>query len=184
MSSQLELERLWKEYQSGIKSFLHSKVGNPHDVEDLQQEILIKTYQNLNNVQSADSIKSWLYQIARNSIIDFYRTRSRGQNLQAEDLWYEEQDIDLKHELSQCILPFIQALPKENAELLTAIDIEGQSQKHYAEASNLSYSTLKSRVQKSRQLLKSQFQECCTLTLDKRGNLIDCDSETGECGSC
>ena len=41
----LKLEDVWTQYQQAVKSFLHSKVSNPDDVDDLQQEILIKTYQ-------------------------------------------------------------------------------------------------------------------------------------------
>ncbi|WP_061033825.1 RNA polymerase sigma factor SigZ [Vibrio splendidus] len=189
-STSLDLEQVWAEYQQTLKAFLHSKVSNSADVDDLLQEILIKTFQNLHKVQDASSVKSWLFQLANNTIIDFYRKHARQQRdskIDADDLWFADLDHneEFKQNLSLCIEPFIQALPEQCAALLLAVDIKGQSQKEIAEAQNISYSTVKSRVQKSRGDLKNLFEQCCNLSLDKQGNVIDCDlkPESG-CGNC
>ncbi|WP_394142950.1 RNA polymerase sigma factor SigZ [Vibrio chagasii] len=189
-STSLNLEQMWAEYQQTLKSFLHSKVSNTADVEDLLQEILIKTFQNLHKVQDASSVKSWLFQLANNTIIDFYRKNARQQRdskIDADDLWFADLDHneEFKQKLSLCIEPFIQALPEQSASLLLAVDIKGQSQKTLAEEQNVSYSTIKSRVQKSRGDLKNLFEQCCNLSLDKQGNVIDCElkPESG-CGNC
>ena len=189
-STSLNLEQVWAEYQQTLKAFLHSKVSNSADVDDLLQEILIKTFQNLHKVQDASSVKSWLFQLANNTIIDFYRKHARQQRdskIDAGDLWFADLDHneEFKQKLSLCIEPFIQALPEQSASLLLAIDIKGQSQKALAEEQNVSYSTIKSRVQKSRGDLKNLFEQCCNLSLDKQGNVIDCElkPESG-CGNC
>ncbi|MCY9827322.1 RNA polymerase sigma factor SigZ [Vibrio chagasii] len=189
-STSLNLEQVWAEYQQTLKAFLHSKVSNSADVDDLLQEILIKTFQNLHKVQDASSVKSWLFQLANNTIIDFYRKHARQQRdskIDADDLWFADLDHneEFKQNLSLCIEPFIQALPEQSAALLLAVDIKGQSQKEIAEAQNISYSTVKSRVQKSRGDLKNLFEQCCNLSLDKQGNVIDCDlkPESG-CSNC
>jgi RNA polymerase sigma-70 factor (ECF subfamily) len=54
-----------------------------------------------------------------------------------------------------------------------ATDINGESQKALAESMGISYSTLKSRVQKARMELRSVFDECCRMNLDAQGNLMD-----------
>ena len=189
-STSLDLEQVWAEYQQTLKAFLHSKVSNSADVDDLLQEILIKTFQNLHKVQDASSVKSWLFQLANNTIIDFYRKHARQQRdskIDADDLWFAglDHNEEFKQNLSLCIEPFIQALPEQCAALVLAVDIKGQSQKEIAEAQNISYSTVKSRVQKSRGDLKNLFEQCCNLSLDKQGNVIDCDlkPESG-CGNC
>lgn len=82
------------------------------------------------------------------------------------------------------VSPFIRALPTESAELLTAIDIQEGSQKQYAEMHNISYSTLKSRVKKARDELKALFEACCHLSLDKFGNIIDCEEQEDNCTKC
>ncbi len=186
----LKLEQVWAEYQQALKSFLHSKVNNSADVDDLLQDILIKTYQNLDKVQDASSVKAWLFQLANNTIIDFSRKHARQQRdsqIDAEDLWFTglDHDSEFKQKLSLCIEPFIQALPEQSSSLLLAVDIKGQSQKEIAEAQSISYSTVKSRVQKSRADLKNLFEECCNLSLDQQGNVIDCELKpNASCGKC
>jgi RNA polymerase sigma-70 factor (ECF subfamily) len=183
----LSLESVWAEYQSALKAFLHSKVSNPDDVDDLQQEILIKTHQNLSNVKEVESIKSWLFQLANRTIIDFYRKRARQQRdgeLQADDLWFEEQKETVEQEMAGCIEPFIRALPTEQSTLLSAVELQGASQKQLAEQTGISYSTLKSRVQKGRGELRKLFEQCCTLELDSHGNVIDYHQKSKGCNSC
>jgi len=171
----MKIEDIWLEYRSALKRFLHAKVSNEADVEDLLQEILIKTYNNLDAVKRQKSVKSWLFQIANNTIIDYYRKRGRVQSINVEELLPVESSQESKIDLSNCISPFINSLPDEHANLLTAIDLNNQSQKQYAEQIGISYSTLKSRVQKSRALLKQVFDDCCHFKIDKIGNVYDYD---------
>jgi len=163
---------------------LHSRVSNDEDVEDLLQEVLIKTHQNLDTVVNSEKIKPWLFQLTNNTIIDFYRKKGRARDVSAADLWYTEDSVVVEQALTQCVEPFIRALPKNSADLLIAIDIEGQSQKDYAEKAGISYSTLKSQVQRARAKLRTLFDDCCNLTLDKYGNVVEFTTKSGGCDSC
>ena len=69
----MEFKQLWREYRDQLRQFLLSRVRNPADVDDLLQEILIKTYRHLNTVKDPDKLPAWLFQIARNLLIDYYR---------------------------------------------------------------------------------------------------------------
>ncbi|MDD1791789.1 RNA polymerase sigma factor SigZ [Enterovibrio makurazakiensis] len=169
----MTIETVWGEYQSSVKSFLHSKVSNPDDVDDLLQDILLKTYLHLNEVKDRTKVKSWLFQVANNAIIDFYRQKGRSNQIGHDDLWFEKEKEQVREDLLTCLLPFIQALPEEDAEMLTSIELHGQSQKAYAEEMGINYSTLKSRLKKSREKINSLFHECCELSLDKNGSVID-----------
>ena len=180
----MKIEDIWLEYRAALKRFLHVKVSNESDVEDLLQDILIKTYNNLNAVKTQKIVKSWLFQIANNTIIDYYRKKARAQVLTVEALLPLDVSQESNIDLSNCISPFINALPEEHASLLTAIDLNNQSQKEYAEQIGISYSTLKSRVQKSRGLLKQVFDDCCHFKIDKIGNVYDYDVKTRKCDSC
>jgi RNA polymerase sigma-70 factor (ECF subfamily) len=178
----MKIEDIWLEYRGALKRFLHVKVSNEADVEDLLQDILIKTYNKLDTVKTQKSVKAWLFQIANNTIIDYYRKHGRVQNATNEELPLLETSQEGNIDLSNCISPFINALPEEHASLLTAIDLNNQSQKQYAEKLGVSYSTLKSRVQKSRSLLKQVFDDCCHFKIDKIGNVYDYDvKEKNDC---
>ncbi len=180
----MNVESVWREYQASLKGFLHKNVASPDDVDDLLQDILLKSYQNLHRIHDSKKVKAWLFQIANNTIIDFYRRRGRNQKVEKEELWYSQSDKSVLQQLSLCVVPFISALPKQEAELLTAIEINGVSQKEYAAQHGIKYSTLKSRVQKSRQLLFNLYSNCCDLSLDEHGNLIEFQEKTNKCQQC
>lgn len=184
MASEIDVEGVWNQYRAQIEAFLHSKISNSDEIDDLLQEIFIKIYKNLSSLKSERSVKAWLFQIANHAIIDFYRKRSKIKTISTEDLWFEQRNHQLQQELSQCVEPFINALPKETADLLTEIELNGRTQKEYANALGVSYSTIKSRVQKGRKLLKSLFEECCHFSLDKNGSVIDFDQKSKHCKYC
>ncbi|CUJ85175.1 RNA polymerase sigma factor SigM [Shimia thalassica] len=179
----ISTDQIWAEYRTALKGFLHNRVANAADVDDLLQDILLKTHMNLNELQSAKSIRGWLFAVARNATIDHYRKQGRALP-DADDLWYADEDLDPQDEFEPCLRPFITGLPDAQAALLTAVDLEGVSQRDYAEAEGISYSTLKSRVKTARNALRGQFDRCCALTLDHNGAVIDYSRRKKSCGPC
>lgn len=182
MSQQQNWQALvWQQYGDNLRAMLRAKIGNHADAEDLLQDILIKSYQQLPNLKDQAKLKPWLTSVARNAIIDHYRHNGRQPDLSKESLWYEADEASILDELSQCIRPFIDALPAETAALIKAVDLQGASQKQLAVQQGLSYSGLKSRVQRGRQQLRQLYQECCQMELDHRGQPMDCAPNNG-CG--
>ena len=186
----MDIQNVWQEYKVSLERFLRSKVSQEADVEDLLQDILLKTYQNIASLKAKEKLKPWLFQIAHNAIIDFYRRQGRDNGLEEdkypEMLWYQE-DQKISVGLAgfeACISPFVNALPVQSAELLQGVDILGQPQKAYAEALGISYSTLKSRVQKARMELRDLFDACCDLQLDAQGNVMDFVPKSKDCKGC
>ncbi|MCV0425944.1 MAG: RNA polymerase sigma factor SigZ [Roseibium sp.] len=181
---QADLESIWADYRSSLGAFLSAKISNPADVDELLQEILLKTHRNIGTLGKGESLKAWLFQIANNTAIDFYRKKGKARTLKPEDLWYFDSGENKPHDLDRCIGPFIDALPEETGALLRKVELEGVSQKKYAEDQGISYSTLKSRVQKARTQLREVFENCCHFTLDTQGNIVDYRQKTGKCGKC
>jgi len=173
--------QIWDQYRSNLQALLRAKVNNAADAEDLLQDIMLKAHSKLGSLRDQSNLKAWLMQIARNSITDFYRAKGKHTHLQAElaqDYWQIDDDLPAaQQDLSQCVRPFIQALSADKAKLLTAIDLEGQAQKQLAQELGISYSTLKSRVQRARIDLRQLFESCCSLELDAQGQVMDYDGE-------
>lgn len=166
------------------------RVANPSDVDDLLQEILIKTYQHLPQLSNADRIQPWLYKVAQNALIDFYRRNNKNSALTTFDeaTWQTTTEDTAENtslqELSHCLEPFINALPEDSAALLRAVELYGQTQKSLAAEQGIPYSTLKSQVQKGRTELKQLFDECCTMSLDTLGNIIAYEPNSDRCNDC
>ncbi|GEM79956.1 RNA polymerase sigma factor SigZ [Vibrio superstes] len=180
----MKIEAIWSEYQTTLKAFLLKHVSNADDVDDLLQEIMLKTHQNLHRIEDVNKLKPWLFQVANRAVIDFYRSRSKKDNFDPDDLWYEHIEKSLYQQMTHCVIPFIQALPEEEAKLLTAIEIEGISQKEYAQQIGVAYSTLKSRVQKGRRLLFEVFNQCCNFSVNEQGELVDYHTKNRSCSKC
>ncbi|WP_435277162.1 sigma factor-like helix-turn-helix DNA-binding protein [Psychrobium sp. nBUS_13] len=73
-------------------------------------------------------------------------------------------------------------LPSAQRQLLRAIELEGVTQKDFAEQHDIKYSTLKSRVKKARASLMAQFDNCCSFSVDSRGSVIDFSRKGKSCG--
>ncbi|MCF2858324.1 RNA polymerase sigma factor SigZ [Pseudoalteromonas sp. SMS1] len=169
----MTIEQIWAQYRQSLKAFLHTKVANPEDVEDLLQDVLLKTHLAIENLHNPTSVKAWLFQIAHNTVMDYYRKSGTSHTAQQEIAWYKEEERNIKKELAKCIKPFIQELPEHSAFLLEVIELEGKTQKQLANEMDVSYSTLKSQVQKARKELHDVFNACCQYDIDKQGNLIE-----------
>ncbi|CAA0100148.1 ECF RNA polymerase sigma factor SigM [BD1-7 clade bacterium] len=170
----MNFDTLWQDYRQALRNFLRSRMPSAADADDLLQDIMLKSLNNLHTLKAENNIRAWLFQIANHAIADFYRARARQQLPSADDLWYDVADTDdARDELLRCLEPFIHALPEEQAQLLIAVDLKHIQQKALADELDISYSTLKSRVQKSRERLREVFEQCCEFEMDSQGNLVD-----------
>ncbi len=175
----MNAQKVWQEYGTQLKYFLVSRLAVQEDAEDLLQEILVKTHNNLSSIKEPGKFKAWLYQIARNTLIDYYRkqrpTVSDQDIPELEALSIENLSPlnPVYSELSHCIKPFLMQLPEKYRKAVEATDLKGASQKALAEELGLPTSTVKSRVQRGRKMLGNLFHECCSYELDARGNIMD-----------
>ena len=179
----MRIEDIWPKYRARLKAFLHSRVSNVADVDDLLQEISVKVFTGLPNLNDPAKLRPWLFQTANRTIIDHYRKSGRTR-AHPDDLWYHRDDPEMRQNLEGCVEPFIRGLPLETAEMLMAIDINGRSQQDYAQEQGLSYSTLKSRIQKGRVELRKAFENCCIISMDVRGNISDVQEKQDACKKC
>ncbi len=169
----MKLESIWHEYHNSLHAFLLKNLKNRADVDDVLQEVLLKTHQNLHTLHDASKLKSWLFQITHNAMLDFYRKQRPTEELDEKSVLSPNNEVSIIEQMGPCVETFIKALPSDQAKLLTAIELEGQEQKQYAQAMGINYSTLKSRVQKSRTQLYDLFNQCCSFSFDKRGNIME-----------
>jgi RNA polymerase sigma-70 factor (ECF subfamily) len=168
------LEHIWHEFAEKLGHFIRSRVSDPATAEDIRQEIFVKIQKRLGQLQDPAKLEGWIYLIARNAIIDHYRTRKETvevpETLPAEP---DSRDGELE-ELKAAFRRMIYNLPEPYREALVLTEFDGLTQQELAERLNLSLSGAKSRVQRGRGQLKQMLDECCTFEFDRRGRVIDC----------
>lgn len=64
-------------YVDKIYRFVFFKVNSTEDAKDLTSEVFLKTWQYIKNDKAIKNLNAFVYMVARNCIIDFYRDRSR-----------------------------------------------------------------------------------------------------------
>ncbi len=103
-----DFEAIIERYENKLKRYIMriSKLSN-EDAEDILQEIFIKVYTNLASYNPDMSFSAWIYRIARNTTISFYRkNNSKGKDLHVdiddEILNYiSKDDLDIELKLSK-----------------------------------------------------------------------------------
>lgn len=67
---------LYGHYQPQIYRFVFLKVGRREEAEDVTHQVFLSAWTNIASYKDrGHPLSSWLYQIARNKVIDFYRTQ-------------------------------------------------------------------------------------------------------------
>jgi RNA polymerase sigma-70 factor (ECF subfamily) len=164
-------EQVWQDFKDGLKGFILSKVKNEDVADDILQETFIKVHLNLRSLKDETRLKSWIYQITRNTIQDAFRKQQFSLDVKRVDVPDENDSKDLE-KFQSCMMPFINKLPEKYREALVLSDLNRIGQTDLARQLNISYSGAKSRVQRARQLLHSYLTECCDITADKYGNIV------------
>lgn len=71
------MEKLYKEYSKKIYSYLLSLSNDENIAEELLQETFYSAVKNINKFRNESSVKNWLYTIAKNKWIDYYKKFQR-----------------------------------------------------------------------------------------------------------
>jgi RNA polymerase sigma-70 factor (ECF subfamily) len=169
-----DLESIWEEYCCRLLAFLRGRVSDESQAEDILQEVFIRVHQHLCCPPPVERMESWIYQITRNLIIDYYRQRREVFEL-PEDFPAEMElpVFNAEASLAGSLRGMIDELPEPYREALVLTEYQGLSQVELAHKLGISISGAKSRVQRARDKLRDFILACCHLELDRRGRVMD-----------
>jgi RNA polymerase sigma-70 factor (ECF subfamily) len=191
-------ETSWTELADPLRRFLRSRVGDSDVAEDLLQEVFLRLHERRDRIDELERIDAWLFRVARNVAIDHQRKHGRERGTQPPRDMHAagepsegpiiRDDDHASRVLSAWLGARLSALPEHYREVLVLTEQQGLSQRAAAEQLGLPYSTLKSRVQRGRDLLHAELLRCCEVELDARNRVTDfrprgtpCDCTTA-CG--
>ena len=184
----MEIKSIHSEFHKVLFSFISLRVKNRDDAADILQEVFIKIAEKLNTLSDSQKLKSWIFTITRNAIIDYYRKNSNSIRTDITDKiineMKEETDEDATKGLDKCLKGFIQKLPEEYRDIIIDSEIKGIKQKDLTEKYKLAYPSVRSRVQRGRSRLKEMLLNCCRIEADSRGNIIEAECKTKCCDDC
>jgi RNA polymerase sigma-70 factor (ECF subfamily) len=170
----LSTEIVYHEFADQLLRFIQSRVPDTATAEDILQEVFLRVHNRIGSLRDDSKLQSWIFQIARNAIVDYYRgDRTTEQLSESLTVPHYSDSEDATQELIPSVLEFIQCLPEDYRQPLVLWEFEGLSQQEIADHLGLSLPGAKSRIQRARDRLKDLFLDCCHFELDARGNILD-----------
>jgi RNA polymerase sigma-70 factor (ECF subfamily) len=167
------VDMIWDEFGASLRGFIKKRVADEAAAEDILQEVFVKIQSQVETLRDIRKLRYWLYQISRNTIIDYYRSRkptvSLPENLEIKD---DTNGYDIFDDLNPCVESMIGRLPPKYREAVYLTAYQGLTQKEMGKVLGISLSGAKSRVQRARDKLKEMLLDCCDFELDRMGNVI------------
>lgn len=71
---QQTIQQLYQEQLRPIYHYIYSKVGNREEAEDLTSQVFMKALHGLDSERSPASMRQWLFQVARTTVADYWRS--------------------------------------------------------------------------------------------------------------
>ena len=134
--------------------------------EDLEQEIYIKTYKNLEKYKEQNKFTQWICAIAANICRDYLRSaKFKNSNLTTHDddilnnsATNKTPEIEYSaKERQKIILKEINALPKKLKQAIILYEFEDYSYEKIAQKLKIPEGTVKSRINNARKILKEKL---------------------------
>ncbi len=174
----MHLEEIIRHFKQELLGFVKKRVRDDDTAKEIHQEILIRIFTGLPGLKNQESLKSWIYRIARNAITDHFRNKKHTSSEIPEEYREEEVVSDMSHELTPCIKPMMKAL-KPSYRFALEMTEAGKSQKELAESMQISYSGAKSTVQRARKELRKVLEQCCKIEADVYGSILSVSKKPG-----
>jgi len=156
-------------------------VPSKADADDVVQEVFVRMHRGAFALRDGERFGAWVYRIAEHAVADHLRTRARHPiatgnqaGLKADTTEADGADSALEADLAECVALFVARLASPYREAITLTELQGLTQKDAAEMLGLSLSGMKSRVQRGRERIRRMFEECCEISVDARGHVVDC----------
>ena len=164
------LEILFERYLKPIYGFVYRSIGGQIEAEDVTQEVFIKVWKNLKKFDQEKKFKPWIFQIAKNTSIDFLRKKKsipfsrfeneNGQNALVENITTKPINILENFSDKKFLATATQGLKNKEKRTVEMRHYDGLSFKEMARVFNESINTVKSRYRRAlinlRDVIKKQ----------------------------
>jgi RNA polymerase sigma-70 factor (ECF subfamily) len=166
-------EKVWDEFNAELKHFILKRVPDEPGAEDILQDVFLKIHTHIDTLRESDKLQSWVYQIARNAITDYFRTYKPTPDIPEMSYMPEDPFDDVVSDLLPYVRDLVDSLPPDYRQALILTEYEGLTQRQVAEKLGISVSGAKSRVQRAREKVKLMLLRCCHFEFDRLGRIIN-----------
>lgn len=164
----------WQAHEGELLGFLRHRLSDPDAADDVLQAVFVKAMRHGHGFCTLDNPRAWLFQVARNALVDRARTAHPMEPLPEgpdEVAAPPEEPVAPVDALTRCLVRSLSEISEDDATILRACDLEGQTQRAFADAHELSLSATKSRLLRARQRLRERLTTACQVRFDADGRV-------------
>lgn len=132
---------------------------------ELLQDTFLRLWTKREQLDTSRAIRPYLYRIAENVAVDFFRKASKDRQMQQElvlrgSLHYEQDDFNTYKESDFVLLKdIIELLPPQRKLIFSLIKLENKSYDEVSEQLHISRSTISDHIVKSTKFIRSKFAD-------------------------
>lgn len=162
-------EELVTRYESKVFNLALRFTRCQEDAEEVLQDVFTTLFRKLDGFQGKSAFSSWLYRIVVNAAFMKLRKRKTGTMVYLDDLpgerkseeeslvFMRSDNIALNRELREMLQGAINKLPEQYRAVFVLRDVDALSNEEVAEVLNLSVPAVKSRLHRSRLMLRKRL---------------------------
>jgi len=154
--------------------FAFRLAGQQQDAEDLVQDVIIKLYPRLDELEAVEQLRPWLNRVLYRQFIDQIRRKNRQVDRPLTELVGSESQVDWldslesdsagpdfqleRARLGPVLDRVLATLTPDQRALLLLHDVDGWRQEYIAEVLDIPLGTVKSRLHRCRATLRKKLQ--------------------------
>lgn len=154
---------LYEQYKGIFYGLCLRYCRNKTDAEEVLQEGFVKIFNSISKFEGKGSFEGWMKRIIIFTSIDYYRSKSKKNEVLNE---FEDHEVDnevnaniLEAMDAELIIDLLQQLPNGYRTVLNMYAIEGYTHKEIAQKLEISEGTSKSQLSKARKLFQNILNE-------------------------
>lgn len=169
----MSYEELINRYETKVHNLAMRLTRNSEDAEEVLQDVFVTVYRKIDGFEGKAKFSSWLYRITVNAAFMKLRKRKQDQSVSLDDMLPHLQNkaisqknafgahsdaLALNNEIRIALESAIQKLPDDYRAVFVLRDIDGLSNKEVGEILTLSIPAVKSRLHRSRLMLRKRLR--------------------------
>ncbi|MDO8989693.1 MAG: sigma-70 family RNA polymerase sigma factor [Sideroxyarcus sp.] len=160
----------WRAHENELRNYLQHRVADSHLAEDLLQDVFVKAMRQGSGFCELDNPRAWLYQVARNALVDYQRLHRETVEL-PNDIAVPAEQVEPVVQLGACVARVLSELNHEDRDIIEQCDLNGMKQQDYAKAHDLTLAAVKSRLLRARKRMRDTLSTNCQVQFDEQGRV-------------
>ena len=164
----------WQAHEGELLGYLRHRLSDIDAAADVLQDVFVKAMRQGQGFCSLDNLRAWLFQVARNALVDHLRTAHATEPIPdgPAELAAPPQETPAPVDaLTDCLTRCLAELSPDDAEIVRACDLDGQTVRRFGEDHGLGLPAAKSRLLRARQRLREQLTSACKVRFDADGSV-------------